>query len=253
MRGSPGPAGRLPATADAGLTAPDACYTPPAMAAAAPMRIALRPMARSDLRQVRRIERAAYQDAWPRTTFEQELRNGLAHYFVALELPPEDAAPSGPPRGALATLRRLLGLGGAGDRVLGFAGVWFTADQLHLVTIAVAPDFQRRGVARRMLLHCFALAEDAAARTIALEVRPSNQHAIRLYELFGFRRAGRRARYYANNGEDALVMVTPDGDERDFRQHAQQLRAQHRRRYGDTFSYLDDPSPAAAPVTRAGD
>ena len=217
------------------------------------MRIALRPMTRSDLRQVRRIERAAYEDAWPQTTFEQELSNGLAHYFVAVELPPEDAAPSGPPRGALATLRRLLRLGGAGDRVLGFAGVWFTADQLHLVTIAVALDFQRRGIARRMLLHCFALAEDAGARSIALEVRPSNQRAIRLYELFGFRLAGRRAHYYANNGEDALVMVTPDRDERVFRQRVQQLRAQHRRCYGDTFSYLDEPSPAAEPVRGASD
>ena len=78
--------------------------------------------------------------------------------------------------------------------MVGFAGVWFTVDQQHLVTIAVDPAYQRRGIARRMLLHCFSLARDAEMRSVVLEVRVSNEHAIELYEQFGFQRAGRLAR-----------------------------------------------------------
>ncbi len=224
------------------------------MPLAAPPRIALRPMTRSDLRQVQRIERDAYGDAWPQTTFEQELNNGLAHYFVAVELPPEDGADAArPPRGALAPLRRLAALRRTNDPLLGFAGLWYTVDQLHLVTIAVAARHQHRGIARRMLLHCFALAEEAGLPAIALEVRASNERAIRVYESFGFRRAGRRPRYYANNGEDAIVMLTPDLDARGFRQHVQRLRAQERRRHDGGAVYRGAPSPAAAPGSEAGD
>ena len=41
---------------------------------------------------------------------------------------------------------------------------------------------------------------------LTLEVRRSNAGAITLYESFGFRSAGVRRRYYADNGEDAIVM-----------------------------------------------
>lgn len=194
--------------------------------------IALRPITRSDLRQVRSIERTAYADAWPRTAFAQELRNGSAHYIVAVALPPEsdgEADATRPPRDALSPLRWLLGVGGTRDRVVGYAGVWFTADQLHLVTIAVAPEFQGGGVAQRMLLECFELALRSGLHTIALEVRPSNERAIRLYEIYGFRRAGRLAGYYTDNGEDAIVMVTPELDKRGFRQHIQQLQLRSQR------------------------
>ena len=60
-------------------------------------RIALREMVRADLRRVRRIERAAYDDAWPRTTFERELGNRLAQYIVAIERAQQSDPP--PPLG----------------------------------------------------------------------------------------------------------------------------------------------------------
>ena len=224
------------------------------MTPAAPPRIALRPMTRSDLRQVQRIERDAYGDAWPQTTFEQELDNGLAHYFVAVALPPEDGTSAAPPlRRVLSPLRWLARLGRTRDPLLGFAGLWYTVDQLHLVTIAVAARHQRRGIARRILLHCFEMAGEAGLPSIALEVRTSNERAIRLYESFGFRRAGRRPRYYTNNGEDAIVMLTPELDERGFARHLQRLRAGEGRHDPATAGYRGALSPAVAPGSEARD
>ncbi len=207
------------------------------MATTARTQIALRDMTRADLRQVRRIEQAAYADAWPRTTFEAELRNQLAQYVVAIERAesaPHEAAP--PPSGPLHRLKRLLRLEPTGDPIVGFFGVWFTVDQLHLVTLAVAPDHQRRGIAPRLLLECFSLALSSELRSIALEVRPSNERAIALYEQFGFAQVGRLPSYYANDGEDALVMLISDFEPAELRAHVERLRATHEQRYGETFA-----------------
>ncbi len=196
-------------------------------------RILLREMVRVDLRRVRRIERAAYEDAWPRTTFEGELRNRLAQYVVAIERPQQSDPP--PPPGRLAAIRQRLGIGGPVDDLVGYFGAWFTADQLHLVTLAVAPGHQGRGIGQRLLIDCLTLASDAELRTVALEVRASNERAIELYERYGLTHAGRVPKYYANNGEDALVMITPDYEPTEFAAHIDGLRAEHRSRYGEMF------------------
>ena len=196
-------------------------------------RIILRKMTRADLRRVRRIERAAYEDAWPRTTFEGELRNRLARYLVAIERRQLSDPP--PPLGRLAAIKQRLGIGGAGDDLVGYFGAWLTGDQLHLVTLAVAPGQRGRGIGRRLLIECLALASNAELRTVALEVRPSNERAIELYERYGFIHAGRLPKYYVNNGEDALVMLTPDYEPAEFTAHVDRLRAEHRSSYGEMF------------------
>jgi ribosomal-protein-alanine N-acetyltransferase len=207
------------------------------MATTARTQIALREMTRADLSRVRRIEQTAYADAWPRTTFEAELRNQLAQYVVAIERPESVSDHDTTPAiGPLPWLKRLLRLEPSGDPIVGFFGVWFTVDQLHLVTLAVAPDHQRRGIAPRLLLECFSLALSAELRSIALEVRPSNERAIALYEHFGFAQVGRLPSYYANDDEDALVMLTGDFEPAELRAHIERLRATHEERYGETFA-----------------
>ena len=158
--------------------------------AAEPSTLALsfREMTARDIRAVRRIERAAFEDAWPARTFETELRNGFADYFLGV-------------------------LPGSPERVLGYAGVWYMPEQLHLVTIGVHPDDQRRGVGGRLLLEVFTRAERAELPTIALEVRASNTSARALYARFGFDEVGTRRGYYQDNGEDAVVLLTPNLDD----------------------------------------
>ena len=165
-------------------------------------RISLRDMTRDDVPAVKRVESAAYQDAWPARLFEKELANGFAQYVVAVE---ETADP--PPAGPLTALRRAM-FGGTHERIVGFMGVWYMVDQLHLVTIAVDPGQQRRGIGTRLLLEVFDLAMEAELNEIVLEVRESNDRARAMYEAFGFRKAGQLLDYYKDNHETAIVMLS---------------------------------------------
>ena len=165
-------------------------------------RISLRDMTRDDVPAVKRVESAAYQDAWPARLFEKELANGFAQYVVAVE---ETADP--PPAGPLTALRRAM-FGGTHERIVGFMGVWYMVDQLHLVTIAVDPGQQRRGIGARLLLEVFDLAMEAELNEIVLEVRESNDRARAMYEAFGFRKAGQLLDYYKDNHETAIVMLS---------------------------------------------
>jgi [ribosomal protein S18]-alanine N-acetyltransferase len=144
-----------------------------------------------DLDRVRHIEQLAYgTDAWTRRALKDELVNGFSEYVVA-ELSSSAAQSS---------------------ELVGFAGVWFMRDQLHLVTIAVDPKRRRLGIAARLLLRCFELAIEAEMPSVVLEVRASNDGAQALYERFGFRRIGRLRGYYKDDGEDAVVMESPAVD-----------------------------------------
>ena len=193
------------------MTAPDSAPSEvvPLSAADQTARIVIHPLAPSDVRAVRRLERAAYGSANPRTAFERELRNGLAAYLVAVDAAADVERPARrrwQDRGPLGWLRRRVGAGD-GAPILGFAGVWYTHEQLHLVTIAVDPRQQRRGIGLTLLLAVCDLAIEAELDSIALEVRASNAGAMQLYERCGFRRAGRLRNYYSDNREDAIVML----------------------------------------------
>jgi ribosomal-protein-alanine N-acetyltransferase len=74
----------------------------------------------------------------------------------------------------------------------------------HLMNVAVSPEHRRRGVATDLIERLFE--EAGTGSRFTLEVRVSNIGAIAMYERFGFRSAGRRRRYYNDNGEDALIM-----------------------------------------------
>jgi len=138
-----------------------------------------------DIEAVHEIERLSFSTPWPSYAFEQELAgNRLARYVVA-----RAAAPNG-------------------ERIVGFAGVWLMVDEAHITTFGVHPDWRRRGVGRRLLLRLADLALELGAARLTLEVRVGNEAAQALYRSFGFRVAGRRPRYYTDDGEDAYVMST---------------------------------------------
>jgi ribosomal-protein-alanine N-acetyltransferase len=94
--------------------------------------------------------------------------------------------------------------------IVGYAGIWVMTDEAHVTTIASHPEARGRGVGELLLVALIHRSLEIGARWMTLEVRASNLAAQALYGAFGFEAAGRRPRYYTDDGEDALVMTTPD-------------------------------------------
>ena len=142
--------------------------------------LAFRRMREADLPRVMEIERAAFSHPWS----EEMVRRELAHEFSTV----------------------LLATGGATGEVQGFAVAWLVHDELHVLNVAVAPEARRHGVARAILDRVEVQGREQGARVAMLEVRRGNAPAIALYRSRGYREVGVRPRYYAEDGEDALVM-----------------------------------------------
>jgi ribosomal-protein-alanine N-acetyltransferase len=96
-----------------------------------------------------------------------------------------------------------------GDELVGYAVVWFIVDEIHIGNIAVHPAHQRRGHASSLLEYVLDEGRRRSMAFATLEVRPSNEAAIALYERYGFTRIAVRKAYYRDNREDALVLACP--------------------------------------------
>ena len=155
----------------------------PAASPAVPVNI--RTMRADDIAQVIAIETRAYEFPWTEGNFADSLSAG----YIGL------VADSG--------------VHGQATAVVGYAILMSAIDDIHILNLCVAPALQGRGVGQRLLAEVRRVALERKIHSVLLEVRPSNTHAIRLYERFGFTEIGRRRNYYParNQGrEDAIVM-----------------------------------------------
>jgi [ribosomal protein S18]-alanine N-acetyltransferase len=94
----------------------------------------------------------------------------------------------------------------ASSRPVAFALAWSVADELHLLDMASHPEHRRQGHARALLNELLSHARRERKRLVLLEVRQSNEPAIRLYRSAGFEATGVRRGYYSDTGEDAVEM-----------------------------------------------
>jgi ribosomal-protein-alanine N-acetyltransferase len=143
------------------------------------MTIELRRLAVSDLDAVERIEQASYPAPWSRAMFAGELAKPGSICLGAFD---DDG------------------------ELVAFLVVSRYVDAWHVMNVAVAPDSRRAGIAARLLEELFDRTADDGTRGYTLEVRVSNDTAIRLYERLGFSGKGLRRGYYTDNREDALIM-----------------------------------------------
>ncbi len=91
----------------------------------------------------------------------------------------------------------------------GYGILQVAADEAHVLNLCIDRERQRRGLGRAMLEHLTTIAVNAGARTLFLEVRPSNPRAFEMYLAAGFNEVGVRPGYYDSHRgrEDAIVMA----------------------------------------------
>ena len=143
------------------------------------MNVELRRIEIHDLDAVDEIEQASYPTPWSRSMFAAELQKPGSLSLGAYR-------PSG--------------------ELVGYLVVSRYVDAWHVMNVAVAPEYRRRGIARELLERLFEVTGGDPRRGYTLEVRVSNSDAIRLYERLGFEARGIRRGYYTDNREDALIM-----------------------------------------------
>jgi ribosomal-protein-alanine N-acetyltransferase len=139
----------------------------------------VRPMSDADVAEVIGIERASYQFPWTEGIFHDCLR--VAYLCrVAMQ----------------------------GQRIVGYAVMSVGAGEAHILNLCVREDSRRTGVGRSLIRHLLDAAEDAGMSEVFLEVRPSNDIAMLLYQSMGFAQIGTRRGYYQAVGgrEDAAVL-----------------------------------------------
>ncbi len=142
--------------------------------------VRLEPFSEALLDEVLRVENSAYAHPWTRGNFADSLKSGY----------------------------QLLALMG-GHTLIGYYVAMEGVEEVHLLNITVAPEFQGQGYGVLMLDALAVWARSRHARWLWLEVRASNTRAMQVYQRYGYARVGERKNYYpADHGqrEHAVVM-----------------------------------------------
>ena len=142
--------------------------------------VALREMNHDDLAMVSDIERRSYEFPWSHGVFRDCLLAGYQCITLVSD-----------------------------DRVAGYGILSIAAGEAHILNLCIDPLCRALGYGERILDEMLYRARAATVREVFLEVRPSNQAALRLYKKKGFHQIARRPAYYqANDGrEDAAVLA----------------------------------------------
>ena len=132
-----------------------------------------------DIDGIYEIEKNCFPVPWARADFEKDIgENILATYIVAE----------------------------TDNKIVAYAGIWVVLDEGHITNIGVLPEYRNEGIATMVVMDLIKNAREKGANRFTLEVRPSNEKAIALYQKFGFKPVGYRKGYYADNKEDAMIM-----------------------------------------------
>lgn len=138
----------------------------------------IRSMTVEDIKEVSEIEKEAFSVPWSEKAFEESLALSHAVFLVAV----------------------------CNQKIAGYVGMYQVFQEGDITNIAVAQEFQRRGVAYRLLQELEQQAKKRGILDLTLEVRESNERAIHIYETFGFENVGIRKNFYEKPRENAIIM-----------------------------------------------
>ena len=146
----------------------------------------VRPMLISDLEVILEIERISFATPWSLESFKAELKDNEYARYLCLELD---------------------------SQVIGYMGLWFILDEGHITNIAITPNYRGQHWGEFLMRTVMEKMMSQGMERITLEVRVSNSQALSLYKRLGFATAGVRKGYYADTGEDAIIMWAELGRE----------------------------------------
>ncbi len=138
-------------------------------------------MAETDLDRIMEIELSVYPHPWSRGIFMDCIRVGYKCWVLEDDI-----------------------------NIIGYAVLSVAVDEVHLLNVSIDLNHQNQGLGRQLILQMCDVAKQHNAESMLLEVRPSNQVAVHLYNSIGFNEVGVRKNYYpSSNGkrEDALIMA----------------------------------------------
>ena len=145
-----------------------------------------------DIEQIMEIESAVYGEYhWTPQAFITELQSEIGNYFVAMDE--------------------------STGKIVGYGGYWLIIDEAHITTIAVTPEYRRKGISEKLLQKMMDAGYAKKAKWFTLEVRAGNIPAQNLYYKYGFKSLGLRKKYYQDNDEDALIMWTENIWDNEFK------------------------------------
>lgn len=139
----------------------------------------------NDLEQVKAIDDLSFSLPWPESAYRYEIVDNPASLLWVAELEAIDGL----------------------KQICGMVVVWLILDETHIATLAVHPNYRGIGVGKSLLKTALKESARHGANIAHLEVRERNHVAIDMYLRFGFEIVGRRARYYKDNQEDAILMT----------------------------------------------
>ena len=139
----------------------------------------IRPMRLDDLESILEIERVSFTTAWSSEAFKGELKENEYARYLCLEVE---------------------------GQVIGYMGLWFILDEGHITNIAITPNHRGQHWGKFLMRSVMGKMVEQGMERMTLEVRVSNLLAQSLYKSLGFTAAGVRKGYYADSGEDAMIM-----------------------------------------------
>lgn len=134
---------------------------------------------RRDVPELLDIEGAQFPEPWTRTMLLDEITNTETRRYTVAVLD---------------------------KKIIGYLGVMYVLDELHVNTIGTLPGHEGRGVATSLMEEAWRVAKERGVVRATLEVAVSNTRAQELYFRFGFSPVGVRRNYYERTKEDALVL-----------------------------------------------